>query len=107
MAKKNDPYKKFKKLPKDWRSDMLSRKGDDLKKEAFSKLCNLINLRLAKAADENLARIKEELATATEMYRTGEKENLLSMEFIIEVLRSQGDTSVSSVDDFIRDHGGR
>lgn len=82
--------KKFKKIDEDWRNDMMSRDSEDLNKVIRDCAINNVVLALAKAADPDLARIAEELATAKAVYTDGTKANNLKIEFLVEVLRSQG-----------------
>lgn len=103
---KNDPkekqLKRFKALPEDWRNDVLgTRSNEDVNKLIRDAAINTIVLKLAKESDPDLAALKEQLATATEMYKEGEKQNNLKIEFLVEVLRSRG-VDVPSIEDFIK-----
>ena len=99
---KDKQLKKFKKLPEDWRNDVLgTRSNEDINKLIRDAAINNIVLKLAKENDPDLAALKEQMATATEMYKAGEKENNLKIEFLVEVLRGRG-VDVPSIEDFVR-----
>lgn len=83
--------KKFKRLDEEWRADVISRKNpEELNKMIRDAAVNMVELRIAKQLDEDLARIKEELATANEVYKEGEAENALRIEFLVDALRCMG-----------------
>lgn len=98
---KEKQYKKFKKLDEAWRNDMLGRTEEEVRKVITDAAMNLVTLETAKQFDEDLARLKEELATANEIYKEGKKSNLLKIEFLIEALRSRG-CDVPGIEDFVK-----
>jgi uncharacterized protein YodC (DUF2158 family) len=83
-------FKKFQKLDEEWRNAAMSMKPEEINRLIRDAAVNIVNLRLAKELDEDIARLKEELATANEGYKAGDKENSLRIEFLVECLRSQG-----------------
>lgn len=83
-------FKKFQKLDEEWRNAAMSMKPEEINRLIRDAAVNLVNLRLAKELDEDIARLKEELATANEGYKAGDKESSLRIEFLVECLRSQG-----------------
>ncbi len=100
----NDPkskqFKRFSKLPEEWRNDMMSRDRDELFKQVADAAIKIVASETAKQFDQDIARLKEELATAQEGYKETKKTQSLKIEFIIETLRSQG-VDVPSLQDFI------
>ena len=91
MSTTEKQTKRFEKLDEEWRVDMMGRKDhEDLNKAIRECAISIVELRLAKEIDEDLARIREELATANEGYKKGEKENTLRIEFLVECLKSRG-----------------
>lgn len=83
-------FKRFKKLPEEFRNELQGKNADEIKKDMLTWTINNIVLALAKAADPDLARLQEELSTAKAVYTEGTKTNNLRIEFGVEVLRSQG-----------------
>lgn len=98
---KQKQYKRFQQLDEDWRNDMLSRSDDDIQQTIVKAALANVGLDLAKALDQDLARIKEELATANEMYREGKKTNNIRVEFLAEVLRGRG-RDIPGPEDFVK-----
>jgi hypothetical protein len=82
--------KKFRKLPPEWCEAMLGADDFDIDKGIKTAAISLVTLELAKQFDEDLISLQEQLSTAQEQYKEGKKENLLKIEFLIEVLRSRG-----------------
>lgn len=83
-------YKKFKKLDEEWRNAALGMEVEDINKLIRDCAVNIVELALAKGLDEDLARLREELATAEKQYKDGAKINNLRIEFLVEVLRGRG-----------------
>lgn len=102
----NDPkekqQKRFKKLDQEWRDEAISMDELSLDKEIKKQAGNIINSRIAKELDEDIARLTEELKTAKEPYVEGEKMSMLRIEFLFEVLRGKG-ADVPSIEDFLSD----
>jgi hypothetical protein len=82
--------KKFKKLDEAWRNDMMSRKDPEIDEAIKKSAIALVQLELAKDMDEDLLRLKEELATANAQYTDGKKDNLIRIEFLVQLLKSRG-----------------
>lgn len=97
--KKRD--RKFSKLDETWRNNMMSAKDPDVDVAIKQSAMNLVGLELAKALDEDLLALREQLQVATAVYTDGRKESLTKIEFLIEVLRSRG-RDVPSAQDFVK-----
>jgi len=97
--KKRD--KKFAALDESWRAAMMSSQDVSVDAAIKQSACNLVGLELAKALDEDLLALREQLQVATAVYTDGKKENLTKIEFLIEVLRSRG-RDVPSAQSFVK-----
>lgn len=95
--------KKFDKLlDPEWMAGMRSAQRDGVDAAIRTAAMNMVVLEMAKLEDEDLIRLQDELATAREVYTEGKKENLAKIEFLIEVLREQGCTTLPAVADFLK-----
>jgi protein-disulfide isomerase-like protein with CxxC motif len=92
MAKKQSKKAgKFDILPEEWRNDMMGRKDpEELRKFIHETAVNQVELAAALAADEDVARLKEQLKTAKAQYTEGKKTNSAKFEFLVECLKSMG-----------------
>jgi hypothetical protein len=99
--KKRD--RKFATLPEEWRNQMMASNRSDVEIDSEIKKAavSLVNLELAKALDEDLIALREQLQVAQSVYTEGKKENLIRIEFLIDVLRSRG-RDVPSVQSYIK-----
>lgn len=98
---KEKQHKKFQKLDEEWRTSSMSQPDADIDKGIRDAAMNLVTLEMAKEFDEDLIALKEAVKTASEQYTEGKKQNLLKIEFLIEVLRSRG-RDVPGVEDFLK-----
>ncbi len=91
MSTTEKQFKKFKKLPEEFKNDVMGRKNpEELYKLIRESAINNVELGLARDQDEDLARIKEQKTVAEQVYTEGMKANSLKIEFIVECLKSQG-----------------
>jgi hypothetical protein len=97
---KEKQFKRFKKLPEEWRNDMMGRGRDELFKKIADAAIAIVASETAKQFDQDIAKLKEQLATAQEGYKETKNTKSLQIEFLIETLRSQG-VDVPSLQDFI------
>jgi hypothetical protein len=101
-AAKAKQEKKFKKLDLDWRQEQMSKKSDVIKQLIADTAISLVVLALLKEGDEDIASLRQKLATANKYYTEGKKRKNIEVEFLIECLRSQG-IPVEGLDDIVAD----
>ncbi len=105
MSEQKDPkdaqFKKFKKLDEEWRNTQMSKSEADVDKEIRTVVSNMVALEAAKALDEDLISLKEQVATAEAIYKEGKKEQLIKLEFLIECLKSRG-ANITDVESFVQ-----
>lgn len=82
-------HKRFKKLPQEWRDNQMTKTPVALKEEIAKVAINAVVLELAKAEDEDLIRLRDELTTASTQYVEGKKSHSIQIEFLIDLLRGQ------------------
>lgn len=92
---------KFKDLDKEWCDGQASKDTEGIYKDICTIAMNDVQLRLAKALDQDLINLKEKVKYATEVYSEGAKANRLKIEFNIQVLDARG-VAVPSVNDFLK-----
>jgi hypothetical protein len=95
----NNPYKD---LDEAWRAEIQGEKDPQKIKDRIMKTAmNTVALKAAMALDQDLAKIKMELKTASAGYREGFKRQDLETRFMMQALRDRG-IPVPSADDFTK-----
>lgn len=99
---KQKQYDRFQKyLDEEWRSAEMSKATPDVYKDIVAIALNNMQLEQAKKEDPDLANLREQLKTATEVYTEGTKVGKIRIEFLAETLKSRGE-NVPSVKDLIK-----
>ena len=89
-----------KKLPEEWRQNQLGAKTPDIYQEITKVAIATVQLDMAKELDPDLASLAEQLKVAREPYTEGRKTNNLKIEFLVENLKSRGE-SVPDIECFL------
>lgn len=105
-AEKTKQYKRFKKLPEDWRNRQMSEKDDKKLLNDIGRLAmQFMAVKAAKLFDNDLLVAKETLADINAGYKEQETDTLLRIEYLMATLRSQG-KDVPSLEDFLNGAAG-